>query len=200
MKILVAVPHAGFIEAETMQALFNVDRCGHDVHMELVYGYEIDRSRNAIANIAISGGYDYVWMVDSDVVVPRDALRNLLDPAVDVVYGLYREKRYVDDGEFTCLHKFSNQTINYDEITRLHIDDFAETRMKIKGGGAGCLFINVSVFSRIPKPYFRFHEYPDGGVLSEDLWFSEQLRSMNIPVYADSRVKCQHILKRKFGF
>ena len=78
MKILVAVPTFENITAETFKSIYDLDAHGHELSFEYVKGYDCARARNDIGKKTIEGGYDYVLMVDSDIILPKDALKNLL--------------------------------------------------------------------------------------------------------------------------
>ena len=69
-------------------------------------------------------------------------------------------------------------------------------KIQIHGGGMGCAFIKTDIFSRLSFPYYDWVNYPDRGILSEDLFFCEQCKERGIPIYTDTRVGCGHIFRR----
>ena len=69
MRILIAVPTFENIFPDTYKSIWDLDKCGHDVSFEYVRGYDCATARNKIAQKAIDGAYDYVLMVDNDVVI-----------------------------------------------------------------------------------------------------------------------------------
>lgn len=195
MKILIGVPTYGPIEPECVESLMNMSRCGHDVGFRVQRGYLIDAERNAIAQAAIDDGYDFVLMVDSDVVLPFDALANLLDPPQDVVMGVYREKRYMDKGRYLNAHRHMPQDYVLESAMTADELDRPSNRVTIKGGGAGCLMISTAALERMPKPWFEFVQYDNGECLSEDLYFCENARASGLTVWCDVRVRCGHVTK-----
>ena len=78
MKILIAVPTFENIMPDTFKSIYDLDTTGHEVMFEFVRGYDCATARNHIAQMALDKGVDYVLMVDNDVVLPKDALQNLL--------------------------------------------------------------------------------------------------------------------------
>lgn len=208
MKILIAVPTFETIYPDTFKSIYDLDVSGHEAHFEYVRGYDCATARNRIAQLAIDTNSDYVLMVDNDVVLPHDAITNLLDDAKDVCLGYYahRDTDNIYRGK-TCICKLfdSNGTtyFNYpleSEYTASELRELMESgkhKVRIHGGGMGCAFIRTSVFVRTPYPWYDWVNYADSnrGMLSEDLYFCEVCRKAGIPIYTDTRVKCGHMLR-----
>ena len=208
MKILIAVPTFENIYPDTFKSIYDLETSGHDVSFEYVRGYDCATARNRIAQMALDKKTDYVLMVDNDVVLPKDALMNLLETPVDVCLGYYAHR----DGDNiyrgrSCVCKLydenGNKHFNYpleseytaDELKELK--DNGQFRVQIHGGGMGCAFIKTDVFNRIKYPWYDWVNYANEhrGMLSEDLYFCEGCRKRSIPIYADTRVNCGHILR-----
>ena len=83
MKILIAVPTFESIFPDTFKGIYDLDTTGHEVDFEFVRGYDCAKARNMIAGMAIDKGMDYVLMVDNDIVMPKDALQNLIEGQKD---------------------------------------------------------------------------------------------------------------------
>ena len=92
MKILIAVPTYETIFPDTYKSIWDMDKCGHEIQFEFVRGYDVATARNNIAQCALDYGADYVLMVDNDVVLPKDALKNLLEDPQDVCTGYYAHR------------------------------------------------------------------------------------------------------------
>lgn len=208
MKILIAVPTFENIYPDTFKSIYDLDVLDHDVLFEYVRGYDCATARNRIAQMALDKETDYVLMVDNDVVLPKDALLNLLETPVDVCLGYYAHR----DGDNryrgrSCVCKLydenGNKHFNYpleseytaDELKELK--DSGQYRIQIHGGGMGCAFIKTDVFNRIKYPWYDWVNYANEhrGMLSEDLYFCEGCRKNSIPIYTDTRVNCGHILR-----
>ena len=125
-------------------------------------------------------------MIDSDVSVPSNALDLMLEGSAEVVLGCYPRKN-TNTGQselFSEGQDFGNENnISYSVL------DTVPARIDVKGGGMGCALIRTSVFRQIPFPWFRYVEYENGDVLSEDLDFCTKIGS----IQADTRVRCGHI-------
>ena len=192
-RVLIAVPTFESVSPDTFKSLWDLDKGDHDCDFEFVRGYDCARARTKIAEA--SKPYDYVLMVDSDVIVPQDALVNLMSHGVGVCMGFYAKRdRY--DG-CTALCELGRK--NYDSC--FFADELKEMResgkylIEVKGGGAGCLLVRTSVFERVPFPWFSFVVNADRSVLGEDYYFCSQCRKAGIKVYADTRVGCKHCFR-----
>lgn len=188
MKILIAIPTFENIAPETFKSIYDL-QTHHETAFEYCKGYDCAKARNTIAQKAVSGGFDYVLMVDSDIIIPPDTLEKMLEYPVPVCVGVYPRKN--TENEETELFKFTER----DFTDRFTFQELTTDRIQIKGSGLGCALINVEVFKVIPFPWFRYVTYDDGAVLSEDLFFSDLLRRYNIPMIVDTRIRCGHLAR-----
>lgn len=206
MNILIAVPTFENIYPDTFKSIYDLDDQGNDLSFEYVRGYDCATARNRIAQIAIDGNYDYVLMVDNDVVIPHDALSCFLDNPKMVTLGYYahRDNDNIYRGR-TCICKLLNENgkayYNYpleSEYTAKEIEELKNNeqyKVQIHGGGMGCAFINVECFRMIEYPWYDWVNYKSRGMLSEDLYFCEQCKKRGIKIYTDTRVNCGHMLR-----
>ena len=202
MNILIAVPTFESIYPDTYKSIYGLD-CGDNcVMFDFVRGYDVATARNNIAQKALDEKADYVLMVDNDVVLPSDALLNMLEHDEDVVLGCYahRDSDNIYRGN-TCVCKLGY--FNYpleSEYTAREIEDMrnnGEYKVRIHGGGMGCALIRADVFRRLEYPWYDWVNYKDDNrsMLSEDLYFCEQCHKKGIPIYTDTRVTCGHMLR-----
>ena len=191
--------------------MWDLDKCGNIADFDFVRGYDCATARNHIARKALDGNYDYVLMVDNDVVLPRDALRNLLDEPVDVCLGYYSHRgtdnhssgrmnvcRYENPNEWNFPYRnypFESQWTAH-ELEDLQLQGIK--KLRIHGGGMGCALIKVDVFRRTEYPWYDWVNKPDPNepMLSEDLFFCERCVQAHIPVYTDVRVGCGHLMRK----
>lgn len=208
MRILIAVPTFETIYPDTYKSIWDLDKCGHEVLFDSVRGYDVATARNHIAQKAIDLETDYVLMVDNDVTLPKDALKLLLENAVDVCLGYYAH-RGADNlyhGR-TCICKLLDENgkeyYNYpleSEYTAVEMHGIAKagvTKFEVHGGGMGCALIRTDVFRRLTYPWYDWVNYGDSnrGMLSEDLYFCVLCRNSGIKVHTDARVGCGHLLR-----
>ena len=202
MNILIAVPTFENIYPDTMKSIYGLDCGEHDVAFDFIRGYDVARARNKIARQAMDEGFDYVLMVDNDVVLPEDALLNLLEDDADVCLGYYAHRG--PDNLYTgntccCKLGYFNYPLEseYTAQEMLDLKEKGEYKIAIHGGGMGCALIKTDAFLWTAYPWFSWVNYPGDEklVLSEDLYFCEQLHKAGIPIYADTRVGCGHMMR-----
>ena len=208
MRILIAVPTFESVYPDTFKSIYDLDVSGHDIIFEFVRGYDCATARNRIAQIAINKETDYVLMVDSDVVIPKNAIKCFLENPKDVCLGFYahRDTDNIYRGR-TCVCKLQTETgakwHNYPLESEYTADELADLKKKrkykirIHGGGMGCAFIKTSVFEKIKYPWYDWINYNDDkkGMLSEDLYFCEQCIKNSILIYTDTRISCGHMFR-----
>lgn len=206
MKILIAVPTFETIYPDTFKSIYDLDTAWHEVVFEYVRGYDCATARNRIAQKAMDQKAEYVLMVDNDVVLPKDALMNMLDEVKPVTLGSYAHRG--DDNLYngrSCICKLKDDNgkayYNYpleSEYTAEEIARFREEgnfKVEIHGGGMGCAFIKTDIFKTINYPWYDWVNYKDRGMLSEDLFFCERCKAHRIKIYTDTRVTCGHMLR-----
>lgn len=206
MKILIAVPTYENITPDTYKSIYDLDDGGNDLFFEYVRGYDCAAARNRIVLRAKDMGVDYVLMVDNDITLPKDALINLLSDPKGVCLGYYahRDSDNIYRGR-TCVCKLYDEKhqkyFNYpleseytaEELIKLRDD--GKYKIQIHGGGMGCALISMSVINKLKYPYYNWVLYNNKAMLSEDLYFCEECRKKNIPIYTDTRVGCGHLLR-----
>lgn len=209
-RILIAVPTFESITPDTYKSLWDMDKGDNEIIFEYVRGYDVASARNKIAERAQALNTDFVMMVDSDTVVPRKALVYLLSHGVDVCLGYYmhRDKATNAITNKTNACRLANSDgvpyfgypaesqMTGDEIRDLY--ESGQMLVQIHGGGMGCILINTRVFDLAAYPWFDWCIWPDDEhtVLSEDLYFCEQMKNEGVPIYLDTRIQCGHLMRR----
>lgn len=197
MKVFIAVPTFENISPETFKSIYGLDHAGHHVVFDYIRGYDCAAARNNIAQQTLNESADYVLMLDSDMVLPSDALVNLLDNPVDVCLGVCPIRTWGQYSGDVSAYKMGE----FDYVTRYTAFEIQEKRnegehrIKIHGGGMACAMINANVFRKLGTNCFKYVNYDNGSVLSEDLYFCEQCGQNGIDIYVDSRVNCGHIFR-----
>lgn len=196
MNILVGIPSKEKIDIECAVSLANLDWGGHGLtytHSQGAGVYGVAQARNNLVQKAIDGGYDKLFMVDSDMIVPEDAVINLLDPDVPIVTGV---ARYKNDSMLAPLFKYTQDSTGCDAW---HWDEIPNGRFPIRSGGVACAMIDVEMLRRyIRRPWFVWEERANGTYLGEDIGFYEKITGAGITPYADGRVRCGHIGRRVY--
>lgn len=188
MKILIAVPTFESIRPETFKSIYGLQPCGHWLLFDYIKGYDCARARNLIAKECLDGDFDAVLMIDSDTVVPSNAIELLTEGDCPVVLGTYPRK-----GETSGSEIFLPGQKDFNETNRVKFVTMPYGRFEAKGGGFGCAFVRREAFEKIPYPWFRYVEYDNGAVLSEDNYFCDKAAHYGLKIEADGRVRCGHV-------
>lgn len=189
MKILVVVPTFENILPDTFKSIYNLEKTEDMiVDFDFVKGYDCARARNLISKRAIKDNYDYVLMVDSDIILPAYTLIKMLENPVDICLGCYPRKN-TKNGTFEIFklgQKDYKDTFNYSELVSV------SGKIEVKGGGFGCALIRVNIFKDLSYPFFKYVEYKSGACLSEDNYFCSNARKAGYKIYAETDVLCGH--------
>lgn len=163
--------------------------------------YHIERgsnSREAIArtqmfarNKAITGNYDYLFSLESDIMVPPDILEQLLKHGKDVITALY----YIGDRSkgqrVPCitlpdynkyLNAFGTRLLSPEEWNQYKNQGLK----RVQAGGFGTCLIYKRIFHKFNfyyDPRFQGHS---------DIYFFNELFMNRIPVFVDTDIICEH--------
>jgi len=150
--------------------------------MNCFYCYGLERARNIAVKNFLLTKYDYLFFLDTDIILTKSTIINLIADDKEVIGGVY-------------IHKFPNQpcALSYDGKWKLrkYMDLLRSSKdglVEVDGTGAGCLLIHKSVFEKVKYPYFKFTD--EGG--SEDLYFCEKVKKKGIKIFMDIRVNVIH--------
>jgi GT2 family glycosyltransferase len=191
MKILIAVPTGREIEVQTAATLIGMHRIG-EIGVFMPTGYSVDVSRNLIVEHAIEYGYDYILWVDSDMILPKNALVKLWAHDKDIVSGVYAYK--ILNGENAVVKRFKDKEADiYEDIPLKEIRE-REDLFEVDGIGFGCVLTKVDMFRNIGKPWFVYS--PDMG---EDIYFCRKAQATRYKVWLDPTIRCGHCGKVDFN-
>ena len=174
---------------------------------------KIIRSRNKLLTHATLNSYDYVLMMDVDVIPPFDIIERLLAHGKDIVSGLYynifrvdRQQRLLpvawksftpEEFEKIKDRVFSSHVASHESLRRNLTDE------EIKSGelqeviipSAGCVLLSEKVFKKIK---YGLLDVPGGFVTSDDIYFFRKAREAGFKLYCDPAIICDHLIRGKF--
>lgn len=193
MTVLIVVPTYETITTETYKSLWEQEDCGHDLMFDTVKGYDCALARIKACEKAKDYCAEWLLMVDSDTVLPHDALVNMLEHDRDIVLGYYQWK-CKGQGE-TCLWKHGDWSsrFNGNELHALRVN--GTNLVQVQGGGMGCTLIRTSILDQLPYPWFKWVVEQDGTETGEDVYFFNLCKKKGVPVFADTRVACGHVYR-----
>lgn len=191
-RILLAIPTNKYIEPDTFKSLWDLTvPDGYELEFQYFYGYQIDQIRNLIAHWAVA--YDYLFCVDSDIVVPKDSLVKMLAAKKDIISGLYIQR--IPDQQILEIYLKAPQgatNAKYENIKNSGI-------IEIAACGMGCCLIDSKVIRTMPYPHFVYKSAIDHAhTFSEDIYFCFKARELGFTVWADTSIHCEHIGQTRF--
>lgn len=200
-KVFIAVPTTPFggIHPECFKSIYGLDPAGNILLFDYTSGYDCAQARNRIARQSIDEDFDYVLMVDSDTVLPRDTIHMMLEEPVDVLAACcpHRPASNVYDGRINATKLGERDYTDFYTATDLaDLRERGVRREPIHGCGFGATMVRVDVFRNMPWPWFSWTDYPDGNCLSEDLSFCERCHDHGITVHLDPRITCGHVMRK----
>lgn len=203
-RILLAIPTNKNIENDTVKSITDlIVPEGYKLDFQYFYGYAIDQVRNLAANFALINNYDYMFCVDSDIILPNDALVKLLQANRPIASGVYRQRKF--DANIPEL--FLGLDVVEDEekktlcfnMTREDLAKFEsknEYSHEIEACGFGCVLIAREVLEKIEKPHFFYkHSIDFKDTVSEDVYFCQNAKKAGFPTYFVPSLKVGHICK-----
>jgi len=153
-------------------------------------GLPIDRSRESLVEQALREGCEWVFFLDSDVVLPPNGLQILFGCAYPFISALYGSK-HGTTAVWRKVREHGNEryvAIPLHELTSRPV--FTEPNIVI---GLGASLIHRSVFDRLKRPWFKWTQGLEDGGVSEDFYFCEKCSAAGISIYIRTDIKCRHL-------
>lgn len=157
---------------------------GHHVRYDhILHRYQLAR------RLTLEGGYDALLTVESDMIVPPDALLRLVRADADVVYGLACGRGNKKWNVFSVLEERSARYFQ-DTDTAMARSAFEQGLiLRSRGAGLGCTLIRRHVLEAVE---FR---RPEGGA-SNDWYFALDVEAAGYEQVTDFGTVCGHITTR----
>ena len=202
IKLVVGLPSTGMMQTETAKNLvfmltgssvplvFDIatpTSCYVHINREKC----VDHARNMKA--------DYLLFVDTDMLFPPDALDRLLALKVDIASVTYNKRCHPRCSVVKLVPEYDSEYAVDDSVTERPIPLEAITHpFRCGGAGTGFMLIKMSVFDRIPRPWFFFTpemETPEGKIeaTGEDIFFYGRARDHGFDIWIDPTIRVGHI-------
>lgn len=160
-----------------------------------IAGMPFDHARNSAVQQFLASPFQYLFSIDSDLVVPHDTIIRLLNRRLPIVSGLYCRRS--PPHSVPVMIKNGQWVTNYVPGSLVEVDWV----------GAGCLLVHRSVFEAMlknpPRPGKIAFDWrvdlrgtgsvPEDTCLSEDFVFNQHAkRTLGVSTYVDTSVVCKH--------
>jgi hypothetical protein len=161
------------------------------------YDSLIQRARNSLIKLAIDGGYDDLFFIDSDTEWEPEWFFNLLERPEPIVGGALIKK--TDKEGYTV--KLVDKKLKHSEDKKL---------LEVDGVGTGFMKVSKFAFDKLwlaSDPYTSEGEQhrmvfdikvENGDLISEDYVLCNKWKSLGYKVWLDPTITCNHIGVKKF--
>lgn len=193
-KILIATPHRENPEESNIDNnvtnFFKLQTpAAFDVLIEQPYGFSVPDARNFIVNKAIKEGFDYIFFVDDDVLIPRNALVKLIHHNADIVGGFYYRKYFPLE---SCGMHVDEEDCPV-PIDNFKIGDIINNTLVLP---SGCTLIKTDVFKNMESPWYRTCTINNRPTITEDTYLCQKARDLGYDIITDLGIQCLHIDKQ----
>lgn len=202
-KVLIGTPsYDGRIDVWFANSLLETVRMSYkkDVYVHAIYvSYDslVQRARNSLFRLALEGGYDDLFFIDSDVEWKPEWFFNILERPEPIVGAALIKKS--DNEAYTI--KLTNKDLKWSSDKKL---------IEVDGVGTG--FMKVSRFAleklwEISDPYKSEGEehrmicdikVENGDLISEDYILCNKWKSLGYKTWVDPTITINHIGIKKF--
>lgn len=196
MKILVGICSGGTIHAQTVTSLVGMlNRLSKegDIDYQLscqIGGYK-PASMNNIVKECRAGGFDYYLSVDCDMIFSPDAVIRLLDADKDIVGANYSVRGNAVSGNVRqCVVKVADKN---GKLRNMQVSELPKHTFRCFSLGNGFTLYKVSIFDKIPEPWFEARVNDDGEFSTEDVHFMAKANKAGIEVWCNPKIKMGHI-------
>ena len=148
----------------------------------LAEGCYVHKNRNEIVQRAQELKAKWLLFIDTDISFPVDALDKLMKLDVDVAAAAYNYRRTPQESTIKLLGPdgdIAPGTFSHDKPFQCY------------AAATGFMLIKMSVFDKLPKPYF-FFRYVDGKLEGEDIYFCRTVREAGLEVWCDPTIQLKH--------
>lgn len=195
MKILIAIPCLDHVATGFMRSLLKLIKVG-DCEFGITSSSLVYDARNMLAGQGVTGGYDRILWLDSDMVFEPDLLVKLsadMDEGREFVSGIYFKRKPPFSPVIYKGLQYSHDTETHELSCK--VDTYADypqdSIFTIAACGFGGVMMTTDLINRVGKK-FGFPFSPIMG-MGEDLSFCYRVGSLGVEMYCDSRIKMGHI-------
>lgn len=195
--------HSYFVESFTNMMTYTKESESHTgIHCDFrfVWGAYVDVMRNQSVSLALRGQYDFLMMLDADMIYPKHSVIQSVNHDKDVVCGLYYWKTlkpYVNKpggGYAPHAYKEYAETIfnDYPQWVSINVEKQEASLVPVEGLGGGGLCIKREVLEKVGRPQFEC-TWESTEISGEDLNFCRKAKKEGFKLYCDLSLKFGHI-------
>lgn len=196
MNLVIGIPTAGSPAKPFLESFRNLTLPDAITGIDqiTVTGNFAPAQRELVARHALRLNADYLLMVDDDIVLPQDAVVQLLsvfetDERCGVAGGLY----YARDG----IRPMAVANWDPADTTTAYTPAFAGGPVTVDGVGFGCVLIKCDLLKILVEPYFAAQVFLEESlrrvrVCNEDYLFCHRAKTRGFATYLHAGVRLGH--------
>jgi hypothetical protein len=174
---------------------YGVDESGHQWAVPTFY--HLAEQKQRILDLAIEGGYDAVFLVDTDLLLAPDTLQSLIDSDEPITSAVFWTKWDPQDPELPQVwqrHPYGFDGAGWDQSSFLR--SLQQRRLvQVRGLGA-CTFIRADALMSGAAYWPLVEGLPNWGMWQgEDRHFCVRAERLHIPMYADAWPEVWHCFR-----
>lgn len=195
-KVLIAIPTMGSLHTLLVSRIIDwtVDPSFQKQFYFTMNVSPVDRAREEIIDAFLKTDCTHVFMVDSDTIPPKDAIRKLLAVNTPIATGLTPMVRFDAESRNKDIKASYYSLYNAVGLDTKHLQPDTGI-VECLGAGGSCLLIARQVAQKVARPLFRNVYEDDKGkqeFISEDIYFITKARKFSLKTFADTSVLCWH--------
>jgi len=188
MKVAIGLPCSfPMVYEDFMASVLQMNKGPYSIELfRARSGHDIAILRNGIVKALLESECSHLLMIDTDMVVHKDTLVNMINRNVDIVGALYFQ-RYPQFPP--CAVRFNGKENLPLTMEELKSKDLIE----VNRVGTGCILIKREVFENVKYPWFHTRTKDGMLIMTDDYYFCDKAKEAGFKVYVDTSVPCQHI-------
>ncbi len=183
-KLAIGIATTGQVKTKTLVSVMELVK--NDPENTFIVAWEgcnVHQSRINIVKEAQKGDCTHLLFVDSDMTFDADIAKRLLARDKDII-GVNSSVRGLPLTTTVKIHNEKGEKVY----------DMSYNLFECQAVGTGLMLINMSVFEKLPHPWF-FFEYDDDGDMKtgSDMWFCNKAKEAGFTIWCDPTVNVGHI-------
>lgn len=195
--------HSYFVESFVQMLAYTKEKqkeTGIECDFRLVWGAYIDVMRNQSVSLAIKGKYDYLMMLDADMIYPAQTVVQSVGHDKPVICGLYYwktlkpYKKGIGAGYAPHAYKEFDESIFKDSPKWISVNVQRQEKdvIEVDGLGGGGMCIKREVLEKVGRPQFEC-TWESTEISGEDLNFCKKAKKEGYKIFCDLSLKFGHI-------
>lgn len=177
MKIVIATPSKYLVSTRYVLSVVNMVKGLNDIEFVIQQGLDVVNNRILLVKKAIELEATHIFFIDDDMTFSskENPLKKLLSHDKDIVGADYNFRQFPVKGMVTPLTKKSDGLY------------------KCKSLPTGFMLIKMSVFDKLPIPWFQSERSKTGEIVSsEDTYFCKKAIENGFDVWCDPTIRVGH--------